>query len=450
LESGTGFDKTWFLADFEAYAWGIAIALVVNVVVYPITAERQLRKLLVTSLQHVSTLAHLSCKTYAKECSEDEAVRLSLFPLLSDGQRSEADIRLMSYISQEVRQLLIKTIRADYLALATRLQETSFEILYTRWSLKHYSDMIASVQGLQQALITSSSALDLIDRLDPEGVNVKRHLLARAEVAKTFTDFRHGIDLVISEIIDQLVETRTLDQALAQSNQINREATSSGDVTPNGGNPQKPAELPKPDANLHTETPTPQAQKKLETVAAKLKREVQRSEMRHEEIRSASASMRSYRGSPSRRGLSPSQSGKESPVGSPTSARFQSSSLEVDRGRWAAFRAELEETANEREKKEARERNVSFDTRREDAATGNDEPIPGELSSHQEKELEEKDKRKARQGDSSEDSVLLFRKAWDAFAQAQSDALVSLIKDGALEVEDVLRIEDGMPSLAKM
>ncbi|GAA5827522.1 hypothetical protein JCM5353_001354 [Sporobolomyces roseus] len=423
LESGTGFDKTWFLADFEAYAWGIAIALVVNVVVYPITAERQLRKLLVTSLQHVSTLAHLSCKTYAKECSEDEA---------------------------EVRQLLIKTIRADYLALATRLQETSFEILYTRWSLKHYSDMIASVQGLQQALITSSSALDLIDRLDPEGVNVKRHLLARAEVAKTFTDFRHGIDLVISEIIDELVETRTLDQALAQSNQINREATSSGDVTPNGGNPQKPAELPKPDANLHTETPTPQAQKKLETVAAKLKREVQRSEMRHEEIRSASASMRSYRGSPSRRGLSPSQSGKESPVGSPTSARYQSSSLEVDRGRWAAFRAELEETANEREKKEARERNVSFDTRREDAATRNDEPIPGELSSRQEKELEEKDKRKAHQGDSSEDSVLLFRKAWDAFAQAQSDALVSLIKDGALEVEDVLRIEDGMPSLAKM
>lgn len=76
MESGNKFDLTWFLADFEAYAWGIAIALFVNVVVYPITAEKQLRKLLVTSLQHVSTLAHLSCKTYAKECSEDEAVSL--------------------------------------------------------------------------------------------------------------------------------------------------------------------------------------------------------------------------------------------------------------------------------------------------------------------------------------------------------------------------------------
>ena len=312
--------------------------------------------------------------------------------------------------------------------------------------------MIASVQGLQQALITSSSALDLIDRLDPEGVNVKRHLLARAEVAKTFTDFRHGIDLVISEIIDELVGTRTLDQALAQSTQINREATSSGDVTPNGGNPQKPAELPKkPDANLHTETPSPQAQKKLETVAAKLKREVQRSEMRHEEIRSASASMRSYRGSPSRsrRGLSPSQSGKDSPVGSPTSAHFRTSSLDVDRGRWAAFRAELEETKIEREK-ETRQRNVSFDTRREATAVEDDEPIPGELSAREEAELAEKEKSKPFGGGESEDSVLLFRKAWDAFAQAQSDALVSLIKDGALEVEDVLRIDSGMPSLQMM
>lgn len=76
IESESKFDKSWFLADFQAYAWGIAISLAVNFVVFPVTAESQLKQLLVTSLQHVSTLAHLSCKTYSKEITQDEAVSL--------------------------------------------------------------------------------------------------------------------------------------------------------------------------------------------------------------------------------------------------------------------------------------------------------------------------------------------------------------------------------------
>ena len=59
----------------SAYGWGIAIALVVNLLVWPVSAERECRDLLVTSLQHVSTLAHLTCKTYAKEITKDEEVR---------------------------------------------------------------------------------------------------------------------------------------------------------------------------------------------------------------------------------------------------------------------------------------------------------------------------------------------------------------------------------------
>ncbi|GAA5876090.1 hypothetical protein JCM16303_007018 [Sporobolomyces ruberrimus] len=454
IESETRFDKSWFLASFEAYAWGIAIALAVNVLVYPVTAERELKKLLVTSLQHVSTLAHISCKTYEKTCSEDEA---------------------------EVRQLLIKTIRSDYLALAARLEETSLEILFTRWSLKHYKDMISSVQGLQQALITSSSALDLIDRLDPEGVNVKRHLLARAEVAKTFTNFRHGIDLVIAEIIDGLVEGtrhRNFESTVSAhqghegggaGDAIPSPATTSGDVTPNGDS-QKPAQVPlksKPtelDTPLHTTKTTIHDQKKLETVAAKLKKEVQRSQMRHEEIRSASASMRSHQGSPSRRGLSPVGTRRDSPGGggggSPTGSRHQSPSFEMDRGRWGAFRAVLEEKARERERSsdgEIRRSRFSPSQRRHEEEADEDEPLPGELSKRQEEELAEKERSKLgkettdpNEARDEEDSVLIFRKAWDAFALAQSEALVSLIKDGALEVDDVLRIEDGMPSLKTM
>ncbi|GAA6062409.1 hypothetical protein JCM10212_006195 [Sporobolomyces blumeae] len=461
LDVVTGFDKRWFLSDFAAYAWGIAISLVVNVVVYPVTAEYELRKLLVTSLQHVSTLAHLSCKTYAKECSEDEA---------------------------EVRQLLIKTIRSDYLALTARLEETSLEVLYTRWSLKHYAEMMQSVQGLQQALITSSSALDLIDRLDPEGVNVKRHLLARSEVAKTFADFRRGIDLVIAEVIDQLVDSRSagLDEgqqlevgaAVPASVAMRRggEATpgeeertlgvgeggvggdASGCSTPNEEAHKPVAEPAKPDTTLHTTPTTIQAQKKLETVAAKLKREVERSERRHREIRSASASMRSLNGSP-RRGMSPHASRRASPAVTPVTSRPQIPSFDqVEKGA-ADPRHRRYETDRPRPSTSsfvgASSARPGSSRAAEDET--DDEPIPGELSARQEAELAAKEKAKfgkertdPRDALNTNDSVLIFRKAWDAFAQAQSDALISLIKDGALEVDDVLRIEDGMPSLKTM
>lgn len=385
-----------------------------------------------------------------------------------------------------MRQLLVKTIRADYLALAARLEETSLEIALSRWSLKHYRDMISSVQGLQQALITSSSALDLIDRLDPAGVNVKRHLLARSEVAKTFTDFRHGIDLVIAEIIDEL-ERAGSDRAGRQASHhldpqdaargrtedapVSTPAPESGQVTPHG-DAQEPAESPlqkleklENNTPLHTTKTTVRDQKKLETVAAKLKREVQRSQMRHEVIRSASASMRSsLQGSPSRRGWSPAGSRRDSPVGTPSSpARPSSPSFELERGRWGAFRAVLEEKAREREREredpENRDRSTSRTPRRFAAAddVDVDEPLPGELSARQDDELVAKEQAKLGKETTNpddarddEDSVLIFRKAWDAFAQAQSEALVSLIKDGALEVDDVLRIDHGMPSLKTM
>lgn len=58
---------------FEAYAWGIAVVVVVNLIFYR-SAEHELRNLLITSLQHVSTLAHLTTKTYAKEIDADEIV----------------------------------------------------------------------------------------------------------------------------------------------------------------------------------------------------------------------------------------------------------------------------------------------------------------------------------------------------------------------------------------
>ncbi|KAK4058051.1 hypothetical protein OIO90_000790 [Microbotryomycetes sp. JL221] len=177
------FDRSWLLSNFSTYSFGIVIVFVVNIVVWPVTCEQELRRLLVQSLHHVSALAHLTCKTYAKEILEHEI---------------------------EVRRLLVQTIRTDYLALAARFDEAGWELPITTWRYNDWRHMIARVQGLQQALITSSSALELIDTLDPQGVNVKKHLLAQDDVSQTFQDFRSGIDMVIASIKEQIIGHKTV------------------------------------------------------------------------------------------------------------------------------------------------------------------------------------------------------------------------------------------------
>ncbi|BGP12619.1 hypothetical protein JCM10213_008755 [Rhodosporidiobolus nylandii] len=448
-----GFDKAFFLANFEAYAWGIAIVFCVNLLVLPMTSEHELRRLLVTSLQHVSTLAHLTCKTYAREIDEDE---------------------------MEVRQVLVKTIRADYLALTSRLEETSYEILVSRYSLKHYGDMIRSVQGLQQALITSSSALDMIDELDPEGVNV-RHLFLRAETARTFSSFRHGIDLVIAEIIDELVGPSTtalqqLDEAAVapqadpdpEKQRKAEEQAPAGEGTAAGAGPGMEAQAPATNVApkltdghaLHTAPTTTAAQEKLLTISARLKREVQRSEDRHRRIRaeslasgrgggrgSESMSRSRSRAPPSRAGAggrSPSVSRPSSTRGgSGTPGGSRRTSGELDRGRGWARGHDSDDTLSQREER---------DLEAQLAPKQVEEPLPGEeLPGTNTAPTDDVDAVVAAEDEGVEvDVVAVFRKAWDDFARAQQDALVALIKDGAIEVDDVLRIEAGMPSIKEM
>lgn len=45
------------------------------------------------------------------------------------------------------------------------------------------------------------------------------------------------------------------------------------------------------------------------------------------------------------------------------------------------------------------------------------------------------------------DTITFFKDAWSSFSREQTEAIIRLIKDGALQVEDVLLIEAGMPSL---
>lgn len=382
------------MADFIAYAWGIAIALGVNVLVFPTTAEEQLRGLLVTSLQHVATLAHLTCKTFARELDAEES---------------------------EVRQVLAKSLRSDYLALDAQLDEMKYELAVSKYSLRHFREMIGAVQALQQALITSSSATDLIDSLDPNGISSRR-LLSRAETARTFADFRHGIDLVIAEIIDVLVGPVAVEKSLeAGTHDPEKQAT---ERTDEDGAAQAPAPFASDadeqegngrlGAALHT-TPTPVAtQEKMVTVAAKLKREVQQAEQRHRRIREDFVRERSE--SRRRGGSSPSTSRPATPSLRPVVSPRTSTS-ETARGR-----------ATTRE--------------------SDDTVVPGEDADGQVPAVATTKPELA--GPAHEDVVQIFRKAWDAFARSQQDALVSLIKDGSLQVDDVLLIEAGMPSIKEM
>jgi hypothetical protein len=471
------------------------------------TSEHELRRLLVTALEHVSALTHLTCKAYARELEEDEMVRVSL----PSFRRRNSPFSF--HPSQEVRKVLIKTIRSDYLALTSRLSETSYEILYTRFSLHNYRSIISAVQGLQQALITASSALDLIDELDPEGRN-HRHLMARAETARTFNAFRHGIDLVIAEIIDNLVgpvaAAVDLDEAPSSSTtSLSAEERPVGDTaasTAAGGveaqgpafssssavpTPPSPAPHKAPNYSssstspgndsLHTSPTTPTANRQMLTIAARLKREVQNTEARHERIRRESNARRAS-GAGSRPG---SLRGDETPPGggasggrrhwarrlsgigprdesmSPTRAREPSRGREREKEGAEGGRAEsrsrpsapspLEGSTSPRESDETAvsEDGDGIDSNERDL----EQALPGEESAAERRRNRSKPldpEKAAEEGATDDDVVEVFRKAWDAFARAQQNALVSLIKDGALEVDDVLRIEAGMPSIKEM
>ena len=51
---------------------GGAIVLMVNLLVFPISSERQLRETLVVSLEHIATFSHLLAKTYTLTITDEE------------------------------------------------------------------------------------------------------------------------------------------------------------------------------------------------------------------------------------------------------------------------------------------------------------------------------------------------------------------------------------------
>jgi hypothetical protein len=80
---------------------GAAIVLLVNVVILPISSEKELRRTLVASLHHCATFGHLISKSYTLDLADEERI---------------------------ARDSLIATIRADFVALDAKLKETGYEV----------------------------------------------------------------------------------------------------------------------------------------------------------------------------------------------------------------------------------------------------------------------------------------------------------------------------------
>lgn len=237
-------------------------------------------------------------------------------------------------------------------------------------------NLLSAFTGLQQALITSSSALELIDTLDPEGVN-QRQLLARAEAATTFGAFRRGIDLVIAAIVDEVLTPGVV---------LHREADHSSPTT------LPPAPSSKPELKrVNSE----QTLSKIDNIGKRLQREVAKAEDRQ---------MRSRRGSPERPARGTPDRRRSDIFGAEAGTDVDEATVERDlEGGGAEVRKALEGQGNE-----------------------------------------------GRRSTNTKDPVEFLRESWTAFAKAQADALIRLIRDGSLQVEDKLRIDSGMPSLQAM
>jgi hypothetical protein len=64
-----GFEPDYLAAYLEAYAWGAAVVFFVSICVFPMSSEKELRSMLVGSLQHTASFADLIIKTFALEIS---------------------------------------------------------------------------------------------------------------------------------------------------------------------------------------------------------------------------------------------------------------------------------------------------------------------------------------------------------------------------------------------
>lgn len=108
IQLGGVFSPSYLEANLVAYLWGGAIALGVNIFIFPMSSERELRKTLVISLEHISTFAALIAKGYTLSSSREE---------------------------REAREAMSQSVKADFTFLLQKIDETSIEINWSKFSM---------------------------------------------------------------------------------------------------------------------------------------------------------------------------------------------------------------------------------------------------------------------------------------------------------------------------
>ncbi|KAJ1303164.1 hypothetical protein OPQ81_011365 [Rhizoctonia solani] len=170
---GAGFNATYLKEYIKSYLWGSSIVLFVNMFIFPISSERELRQLLVMSLEHVATYSHLLAKTYTLTITDEE---------------------------RDARARLAQTIRADYGLLTMKMAETSAEINWSRWSMDDYLAFVAKTRAVQLSLITSHTSISNIHTQN--ATLFKEYFLP--STLKPFQRMRRDIDMAIQEISEAL------------------------------------------------------------------------------------------------------------------------------------------------------------------------------------------------------------------------------------------------------
>ncbi|KPV78386.1 uncharacterized protein RHOBADRAFT_49163 [Rhodotorula graminis WP1] len=173
--SGGRFVPEYLEAYLAAYCWGFAIVLVL--LVLPHSAEKELREILVISLEHISTFSHLIGKTYLVELTDEERV---------------------------ARDELNQSIRSDMGVLGQRYAQAGIEINYTRWTMHDYGFMVAKVRAMQHGLITSYSSLVSMEKFDPAALEIVKQELQDTHASKAFSKLRRSADLAFSDIVSEL------------------------------------------------------------------------------------------------------------------------------------------------------------------------------------------------------------------------------------------------------
>ncbi|CAG8528367.1 538_t:CDS:10 [Ambispora gerdemannii] len=170
------FDQIQLKETLIAFLLGLALSLVINLLLWPDSAEFELRRQLIRSLDNINTFNNLNIKSYLLTIAPSE---------------------------KEHRDDLAHSIRADVQTLSTLLRTADSEISYSEFSLKEYTGFVAQIKRLQQYLlavhgniVAHEEAMKESEKFQGEFLGVLRSPLnnLNAGCSLVITSMKHKLD----------------------------------------------------------------------------------------------------------------------------------------------------------------------------------------------------------------------------------------------------------------